>query len=288
MHPVPGYPITTPYGRRGPYWSCDEDGNGNGIHTGADIAAPAGALVIAARPGTVVHSNHGAAFGSHQVDVVVGDGTRDFYAHMSSRVAHGVRLEAGAKVGEVGTEGNVTGAHLHFERHATETGGWSCAVVRDPAPSLNYQPSADSGASGEEPTVPKFSRMRKTTAQRVEPETWTNVVYDTQSAGDAGKAGEAWVVLGASPFVVTLNAIVMPNNPLDEVVRTRFIERQAKGDGWQTSEEYPAAEHRVTGGNTYLVDSRAQRVPADTRLVAQVNLKSGGTIKSAELCALYF
>jgi Membrane proteins related to metalloendopeptidases len=133
MIPVPDAPgVDTPYGRRGPYWSCDEDAHGNGIHTGVDYAAPAGTKVVAARPGTLVHSSHGSSFGTHQVDIICQDGTRDFYAHMRSRTGEGW-IDAGDKVGEVGSEGNATGPHLHFERHATTTGGWSCSVVRGPA-----------------------------------------------------------------------------------------------------------------------------------------------------------
>jgi len=139
MIPVPDAPgIDTPYGRRGPYWSCDEDAHGNGIHTGADFAAPSGTRVVAARPGELVHCSHGSAFGSHQVEVRCSDGTRDFYAHMRARAAEGP-IAAGDRVGEVGTEGNVTGPHLHFERHATTSGGWSCSVVRDPQPSIDWE-----------------------------------------------------------------------------------------------------------------------------------------------------
>lgn len=128
----------TPYGRRGPYWSCDEDANGNGIHTGVDYAAATGTRVVAARPGYLAHCNHGSAFGSHQVEIRCADGTRDFYAHMCFRVEPG-DVAAGDKIGEVGAEGNVTGPHLHFERHATSTGPWSCGVVRDPQPSLAWE-----------------------------------------------------------------------------------------------------------------------------------------------------
>lgn len=137
--PVPSSPfVDTPYGRRGPYWSCDRDAHGNGIHTGADFGAPVGALVVAARPGRLVHCNHGSAFGSHQVEVRCDDGTRDFYAHLSSRVSER-DVQAGDKVGNVGAEGNVTGPHLHFERHATSSGGWSCSIVRDPQPSIEWE-----------------------------------------------------------------------------------------------------------------------------------------------------
>ena len=143
MNPVPGYTITTPYKKRGSWWSCDEDANGNGVHTRVDYTATTGTKVVAARPGKVVHANHGSAFGSHQIDILCDDGTRDFYAHMRSRVANGTKVKAGDKVGEVGAEGNVSGPHLHFERHATHTGGWSCTVHRDPAPSINYQEDDD-------------------------------------------------------------------------------------------------------------------------------------------------
>ena len=139
MIPVPDHPsVDTPYGRRGPYWSCQRDAKGNGIHTGVDYAAPAGSRVVAARPGTLVHCNHGAAFGSRQVEIRCSDGTRDFYAHMRARRAPGP-VNAGDQIGEVGSDGNATGPHLHFERHATTTGGWSCSVVRDPQPSIDWE-----------------------------------------------------------------------------------------------------------------------------------------------------
>src|SRR5262252_3428189 len=114
-NPVPGVSVSTPYGKRGPYWSCDEDSAGNGIHTGVDFPAPQGTPVVAARPGRAVYCNHGSAFGYHQIEIVPGDGTRDFYAHMPSRaVPDGSQVMAGQKIGVVGAEGNVTGAHLHF------------------------------------------------------------------------------------------------------------------------------------------------------------------------------
>lgn len=139
MAPVPDHPgVDTPYGRRGKHWSCSRDANGNGIHTGVDYAAPTGATVVAARPGTLVHCNYGSAFGRYQVAIRCADGTRDFYAHMRTRRAAGP-VRAGEKIGEVGTEGNTTGPHLHFERHATTTGGWSCAVVRNPQPSIDWE-----------------------------------------------------------------------------------------------------------------------------------------------------
>jgi murein DD-endopeptidase MepM/ murein hydrolase activator NlpD len=138
MIPVPDHPtVDTPYGRRGHHWSCDENAAGEGIHTGVDYAAPAGALVVAARPGDLVHCHFGSAFGAHQVAVWCDDGTRDFYAHMRYRVEP-CRVRAGDMVGQVGAEGNATGPHLHFERHTSHSAGWSCGVVTDPQPSIDW------------------------------------------------------------------------------------------------------------------------------------------------------
>src|SRR5262245_47515918 len=139
MDPVPGCAAGTPYGARGPYWSCDRDQYGHGIHTGVDYPAPEGTDVCATRPGRLGWCDHGTAFGDHQVEVVCSDGTRDFYAHMCQRVADGLTVTGGQRIGAVGSEGNATGPHLHFERHAATSGGWSCAVVRDPAPSIGWE-----------------------------------------------------------------------------------------------------------------------------------------------------
>lgn len=140
-NPVPGYGVSTPYGRRGRYWGCNKDAAGNGLHTGADFAAPAGTPVVAARPGVARYVHHGTAFGRYQLLIRCADGTADFYAHMRSRaVANGALVKAGQKVGEVGADGNVTGPHLHFERHASGAAAWSCSLVRDPAASIAYRP----------------------------------------------------------------------------------------------------------------------------------------------------
>ena len=257
-NPVPGFAISTPYGRRGSYWSCDEDSNGNGIHTGSDYAALAGTWVVAARPGTVVHSAHGSAFGSHQVDVIAGDGTRDFYAHMRSRAPAGTWLEAGDKVGEVGSEGNVTGPHLHFERHATEWGGWSCSVVRDPAPSHNY-PLADTPESKpdtpEEP-MPTYLRARLTTPVKAKAGDWISLTWDKVPNGsEVITPGEAAVRIAGKMTTLALTVTVETSG----LIRTRFLERSKAGDDWQTDETWPNLEHTATAGSTYLASTPGRR-----------------------------
>lgn len=142
MNPVPGYNVTTPYHARGAYWGCQRNSQGEGLHTGVDFAAPEGAPVYAARPGTVRHVYHGAAFGSHQFEIVCADGTSDFYAHMMQRLPHdGATVEGGTLLGLVGKEGNVSGPHLHFER-LKKPGIWSCTNNMNPAESLEWQPPA--------------------------------------------------------------------------------------------------------------------------------------------------
>ena len=289
MIPVPGYAITTPYGKRGSYWGCNRDAYGNGIHTGADFAAPAGTKVVAARGGTAVYCNHGSSFGNHQLEIKAGDGTRDFYAHMPSRaVANGSQVTAGQVIGKVGSEGNVTGPHLHFERHTVATGGWSCAVVTNPQPSIDYQPaSSGSGSAAEEvEDMPKFSRTRLTKPVTLKAGEWVTLVWDKVSSGDAGKAGEAAIYVGPSPYTATLVATFSGTG---EVVRTRFLERTKDDSGaWVTADAYPNVEHAITSGKTYIADTRTQNVAKGDRLTVQVNAPQGGVIESAELNCLYF
>jgi hypothetical protein len=156
VNPVPGFSVATVFGRRGSSWSCQKNSAGKGIHTGVDIPAPDGTTVVAARAGKVRHVTYGGAFGDHQVAVRCADGTEDFYAHMSSRVADGTKVAAGDKVGEVGHEGNVfpkgpAGAHLHFERHKSHGPSWSCGLVVNPKKSLDAgagQAAPAAGGSG--------------------------------------------------------------------------------------------------------------------------------------------
>jgi len=58
---------------------------------------------------------------------------------MATRVPDGTKVAAGDKVGTVGSEGNTSGPHLHFERHSVDSGPWSCAVITDPAPSIRWE-----------------------------------------------------------------------------------------------------------------------------------------------------
>lgn len=86
-----------------------------GGHSGVDFSAPTGTNVRAVHAGTVIVGGAGAAYGNH-VLVDHGDGIWTLYAHLSVvNVAHGQSVAAGDSVGTVGSTGNSSGPHLHFE-----------------------------------------------------------------------------------------------------------------------------------------------------------------------------
>ncbi len=85
------------------------------FHKGTDIPAPSGSPVLAAASGTVVQSYFSSSYGNYIV-VSHGGGLMTAYAHMSSRgVSVGANVSAGQQIGKVGSTGNSTGPHLHFE-----------------------------------------------------------------------------------------------------------------------------------------------------------------------------
>lgn len=101
------YEIGTPFGQAGPLWST-------GFHTGQDFPAAIGTPVRAVTAGTV-RIEH-PAWAGNLVRIDHGNGLETLYAHLSRiDVADGARVNAGQQIGAVGTEGNSTGAHLHFE-----------------------------------------------------------------------------------------------------------------------------------------------------------------------------
>ena len=139
--PVRGAAVGAVFHQRGHRWSCSEDADGNGLHTGVDFPAAIGTAVVAARAGKIKHVDFGAEFfGDHQLVVLCDDGTQDFYAHMRSRTADARKVRVGDKIGEVGEEGNITGPHLHFERHKSQADLWRCDLPVNPGPSLHQAP----------------------------------------------------------------------------------------------------------------------------------------------------
>lgn len=86
------------------------------FHSGIDIPAPMGHLVAAAEAGRVVYSGWRDGGWGIQVTIRHRSGVRTMYAHLSrSLVALGQRVGAGQAIGRVGSTGESTGPHLHFE-----------------------------------------------------------------------------------------------------------------------------------------------------------------------------
>ena len=83
-------------------------------HTGVDIAATSGTPIQSAISGIVVQVSSAGDYGKH-IQVQSGELTT-LYAHCSKiYVTEGQEVVQGEKIGEVGSTGNSTGPHLHFE-----------------------------------------------------------------------------------------------------------------------------------------------------------------------------
>ena len=100
------------------YISChfgEADTFGNAGHRGTDIPAPEGTPILAAHSGTVLVSGWNDSYGN-QVLLDNGAGLSTRYAHMTqTAVTAGEAVTAGQVIGYVGSTGDSTGNHLHFE-----------------------------------------------------------------------------------------------------------------------------------------------------------------------------
>jgi murein DD-endopeptidase MepM/ murein hydrolase activator NlpD len=89
---------------------------GRHFHAGLDLAAPLGTLVRAAAAGTVVTAAwNESGYGLCMV-IDHGQGLTTLYAHLlETAVVAGDSVSAGQPIAQVGSTGNSTGPHLHFE-----------------------------------------------------------------------------------------------------------------------------------------------------------------------------
>ena len=84
-------------------------------HTGLDIAATKGTPIKVVADGTVTFARYNGSYG-YLVKVNHGNGVETWYAHTSKMyVTVGQEVKAGDVIALVGSTGNSTGPHLHFE-----------------------------------------------------------------------------------------------------------------------------------------------------------------------------
>ena len=84
-------------------------------HTGLDIAATTGTPIKVVADGTITFAAYSGSYG-YLVKVDHGNGVETWYGHTSKMlVKEGQAVKAGNTIALVGSTGNSTGPHLHFE-----------------------------------------------------------------------------------------------------------------------------------------------------------------------------
>ena len=106
--------ISSKYGYREPTTSTVPKN-----HTGIDIAANLGTKIVAATSGEVVLASSEGDYGNH-LKIQIGE-VSIIYAHCNKLyVGQGEKIIQGQEIAEVGSTGNSTGPHLHFEVRISE------------------------------------------------------------------------------------------------------------------------------------------------------------------------
>ncbi|AOT23688.1 lysin A [Mycobacterium phage MitKao] len=170
----------------GPRWGSQ--------HRGLDFAAKDGTPIYAAQGGTVAYIGRADGFGQWIViDHPAADGSgTTVYGHMWDAFATGLRqgqrVEAGQLIAYVGTNGQSTGPHLHFEVHPTV---WRQGSQIDPKPWLAnaLNPGDPAPAPEPAPAPPKGGTLAKLT-DPFTGELWSPNRYHPRGLGDP-----RWIVV---------------------------------------------------------------------------------------------
>lgn len=85
------------------------------IHAGIDIANDAGTAIRAARAGRIISAGWQSGYG-YTIVIDHGNGYSTLYGHLNDFVtSQGQYVQTGQMIGYMGSTGNSTGPHLHFE-----------------------------------------------------------------------------------------------------------------------------------------------------------------------------
>ncbi len=108
-------PVNYPYLSSSYGWRRHPITRRHTMHEGLDFAAPKGTPIYAASGGVVVESGYHAGYGN-MVEINHGNGLVTRYAHASKLTAKvGDLVTKGQMIARVGSTGQSTGPHLHFE-----------------------------------------------------------------------------------------------------------------------------------------------------------------------------
>jgi len=108
ISPIEGT-ITSKFGWRNPITASVPQ-----YHTGIDIGAEKGTVIRSATDGEVILASSQGDYGNH-LKIQIND-VEIIYAHCNSLyVSDGDQINQGQEIAEVGSTGNSTGPHLHFE-----------------------------------------------------------------------------------------------------------------------------------------------------------------------------
>ncbi|RWR22903.1 M23 family metallopeptidase [Microbacterium enclense] len=112
-------------------WRTDPFTGERAFHSGTDWAAADGTPILALADGVVSHAGFSSGYGGLIIieHTIGGERIASAYAHMWDSgilVSVGDRVVAGQHIGNVGSSGRSTGAHLHFE---IRPGGTNAAAV---------------------------------------------------------------------------------------------------------------------------------------------------------------
>jgi len=89
----------------------------NKMHKGVDFAAPTGTPIYAGGNGIIEYVGRNGGYGKY-IRIRHNNGYKTAYAHLSNYkkgISKGVRVNQGEVIGYVGSTGNSTGPHLHYE-----------------------------------------------------------------------------------------------------------------------------------------------------------------------------
>jgi murein DD-endopeptidase MepM/ murein hydrolase activator NlpD len=124
-------PITSRFG-----WRTHPLTGNRRFHSGLDIGAPSGSPVVATGAGTVISAGWNGGYGK-AIIIQHSDTQQTLYGHLSEvSVQAGQTIAQGTVIGLVGSTGNSTGPHLHFESRMPNVAGVWSAV--DPSQEIKY------------------------------------------------------------------------------------------------------------------------------------------------------